>query len=255
MMWFFASAPGLVNSTPLFRIAASTVSLQTVPNRPEKLAIVGCMTAFARTTTTVFVVLAFGLAVASGTAMRPQTYGLKQFVDKKYGFSFWYPASLKLTVTASSDDKSFPGGVLVETVQVGEPGGVAVRVVNSAQGAITDEPNGHAAPIPQTELFMDAAMQMWMVRFPEGDGSGKPVEAKGIDLSKKTIGNLPMVATGARFDTTIIPLSKTRFAVVQDGGGSAFTAQLAATVAAVGAKVNATAQAKALQALAAASKN
>jgi hypothetical protein len=212
------------------------------------------MTAFARITTTVFVVLALGLAVASGTAMRPQTYGMKQFVDKKYGFSFWYPASLKVTVTASDDDKSFPGGVLVETVQVGEPGGVAVRVVNSLQGAITDEPNGHAAPIPQTELFMDAAMQMWMVRFPEGDGSGKPVEAKGIDLSKKTIGGLPMVATGARFDTTIVPLSKARFVVVQDGGGSAFTPQLAATVAAANAKVNESALAKALQALAAASK-
>jgi hypothetical protein len=173
---------------------------------------------------------------------------MKQFADKKYGFSFWYPASLKVTVTASNDDKSFPGGVLVETLQVGEPGGVAVRVVNSPQGAITDEPNGHAAPIAQTELFMDAAMQMWMLRFPEGDGSGKPVEAKGIDLSRKTINGLPMVATGARFNTTIIPLSKTRFVVVQDGGGSGFTTQLAATVTATGGKVSAAAQAKVLQA-------
>jgi len=91
-------------------------------------------------------------------------------------------------------------------------------------------------------------MQMWMVRFPEGDGSGKPVEAKGIDLSRKTINGLPMVATGARFNTTIIPLSKTRFVVVQDGGGSGFTTQLAATVTATGGKVSAAAQAKVLQA-------
>jgi hypothetical protein len=208
------------------------------------------MTALTRITAAIAIVLALGLAAASAA----QTYGMKQYVDKKYGFSFWYPGSLKVTVTASNDDKSFPGGALFETVQVGEVGGVAVRVINSPQGAITDEPNGHAAPIPQTELFMDAAMQMWMVRFPEGDGSGKPVEAKGIDLSKKTIGGLPMVATGARFDTTIIPLSKTRFIVVQDGGGAALTSQLATTVTAVGAKVNGSAQAKALQALADASK-
>jgi hypothetical protein len=208
------------------------------------------MLRLSRIAAAITIVIAFGLAAASAAP----TYGMKQYVDKKYGFSFWYPGSLKVTATASNDDKSFPGGVLVETLQVGEPGGVAIHVVNSPQGAITDEPDGHAAPMAQTELFMDAAMQMWMVRFPEGDDSGKPVEAKGIDLSKKTIGGLPMVATGARFDTTIIPLSKTRFVVVQDGGGSAFTNQLAATVAASGAKVSAAVQAKALQAEAAAVK-
>ncbi len=204
------------------------------------------MTSITRIATAVTITLTLGLAAASAA----QTYGMKQYVDKKYGFSFWYPGNLKLTVSASSDDKSFPGGVLVETLQIGEPGGVAVRVVNSPQSAITDEPNGHAAPIAQTELFMDAAMQMWMLRYPEGDDSGKPVEPKAADLSKKTIGGLPMVATGARFDTTIIPLSKTRFIVVQDGGGAAFTGQLAATVAPLGAKVKASAQSVALRAIA-----
>ncbi len=208
------------------------------------------MTSLGRLVTAIAIIAALGFAAASAA----QTYGMKQFTEKKYGFSFWYPGSLKVTATANNDDKSFPGGVLVETLQIGEPGGVAVHVVNSPQGAITDEPNGHAAPIAQTELFMDAAMQIWMLRYPEGDDFGKPVEAKGVDLSKKTIGGLPMVATGARFDTTIIPLSKTRFIVVQDGGGAAFTNQLAATVAASGAKVSAAVQAKALQAAAAAIK-
>jgi hypothetical protein len=198
--------------------------------------------------------IALGLAAASGTAMKPPTYGMTQFVDKNYGFSFWYPGSLKVTSTTSNDTASFPGGTLVESLQVGDPGGVVLHVVNSPQGAITDEPKGHAAPIPQTELFMDAAMQIWMLRYPEGDSAGKPVEPKAIDPSKKIIGGLPMVATGARFDTTIIPLSKTRFVVVQDGGGAAFTAELAATVATAGAKVSADVQAKSLQAEAAAFK-
>jgi hypothetical protein len=198
--------------------------------------------------------IALGLAAASGTAMKLQTYGMTQFVDKNYGFSFWYPGSLKVTSTTSNDTTSFLGGTLVESLQVGDPGGVVLHVVNSPQGSITDEPKGHAAPIPQTELFMDAAMQIWMLRYPEGDSAGKPVEPKAIDPSKKTIGGSPMVATGARFDTTIIPLSKTRFVVVQDGGGAAFTAELAATVATSGAKVSADVQAKALQAEAAAFK-
>ena len=211
------------------------------------------MTLLTRTTIAATIIV-LGLAAASGTAMKPQTYGMKQFVDKNYDFSFWYPGSLKVTSTTSNDTASFPGGTLVESLQVGDPGGVVLHVVNSPQGTITDEPKGHAAPIPQTELFMDAAMQIWMLRYPEGDSAGKPVEPKAIDPSKKTIGGLPMVATGARFDTTIIPLSKTRFVVVQDGGGAGFTAELAATVATAGAKVSADAQAKSQQAEAAAFK-
>jgi hypothetical protein len=179
---------------------------------------------------------------------------MKKYADSKYGFSFWYPATLQITVTAGNDANSFPGGVAVETVQVGPAGGVAIHVVNSPQSTITDEPNGHASPIAQTRLFLDAGMQMWMLAYPEGDASGKPVEAKAADLSKTTIGGLPMVATGARFDTTIIPLSNTRFIVVQDGGGSAFTTQLAQTVAPKGAKIAASALAAALQAEAAAFK-
>jgi hypothetical protein len=211
------------------------------------------MTKLSRTTIAA-AIIALGFAAASGTAMKPQTYGMKQFVDKNYGFSFWYPGSLKVTSTASNDTLSFPGATLVESLQVGDPGGVVLHVVNSPQGTITDEPKGHAAPIPQTELFMDAAMQIWMLRYPEGDSAGKPVEPKAIDPSKKTIGGLPMVATGGRFDTTIIPLSKTRFVVVQDGGGAGFTAELAATVTAANANVSATVQAKSLQAEAAAFK-
>jgi hypothetical protein len=207
------------------------------------------MRSFARATIAVAILAALGLSAAAA-----QTYGMKKFTDTKYGFSFWYPAALKVTVTASSDTASFPGGTLVETLQVGAAGGVVLHVVDSPQSTITDEPNGHAAPIPQTRLFLDAAMQLWMLAYPEGDAGGKPVEAKAADLSNKTIGELSMVGTGARFDTTIIPLTKTRFIVVQDGGGAGFTTQLAATVAAVNAKVAAATQAKALQAEAAAYK-
>jgi hypothetical protein len=91
------------------------------------------------------------LAKASAAAT---TSGLKQYTDPKYGFSFWYPAALQITVTAAKDDTSFPGGTTVETVQVGPAGGVAVHVVNSPHSALTDEPNGHATPIAQTRFFV-----------------------------------------------------------------------------------------------------
>ncbi len=176
------------------------------------------------------------------------SHRMRQYVDAKYHFSFWYPAALPITAAAAAnDDKSFPGGVVVETLQI-SAGGISLYVVNSPQSTITDEPNGHAAPIPQTKYFYDAPSQRWMVTYPEGTdggGSGAPVPA---DVSKTTVGGQPMLPSSARFDTTIIPLSTTQFVVVQDGGGSAFTNELARTVAAPGARVEAAVLADALNA-------
>jgi hypothetical protein len=173
---------------------------------------------------------------------------MRQYVDAKYRFSFWYPAALRITVTAANDEASFPGGVMVENLQVGSPGGISLYVVNSPQSTITDEPNGHAAPIPQTKYFYDAASQRWMVAYPEGTDGGGSAAPAPADVSKTTVGGESMLPSSARFDTTIIPLSTTQFVVVQDGGGSAFTNELARTVAAPGVHVDAAVLAEALHA-------
>lgn len=171
---------------------------------------------------------------------------MSRYVDVKYRFSFWHLSALRITVAAANDDARFPGGLTVETVQVGSPGGVSLYVVNSPQSTITDEPNGHAAPIPQMKYFYDASSQRWMVAYPEGtDGGGSAAPA---DVSKTTVGGQPMLPSGARFDTTIIPLSTTQFVVVQDGGGSAFTNELARTIAVAGAHIEAAALSAALRA-------
>src|ERR1700693_4795017 len=211
------------------------------------------MTVIGRFVATVVVAIA---ATAPAVLVRPADaqlaptihHSMSRYVDAKYGFAFWYPAALRITVAAANDDARFPGGVVVETLQVRPAGGISLYVVNSPQSTITDEPNGHAAPIPQTKYFYDAASQRWMVTYPEGTdggGSGAPAPA---DVSKTTIGGLPMLPSGARFDTTIIPLSTTQFVVAEDGGGSAFTNQLARTVAAAGARVEAAALSAALRA-------
>jgi hypothetical protein len=173
---------------------------------------------------------------------------MSRYVDAKYRFSFWYPSALRITVTATDDAASFPGGVAVETLQVRPAGGISLHIVNSPQSTITDEPNGHAAPIPQTKYFYDAAAQRWMVTYPEGTDGGGSAAPAPVDVSKTTIGGQPMLPSGARFDTTIIPLSTTQFVVVQDGGGSEFTNELARTIAAAGAHVDAAAMSAALRA-------
>jgi hypothetical protein len=210
------------------------------------------MTAIGRLVATVVVAIAATapavVARAADLPLPPTvSHRMRQYVDANFRFSFWYPAALPITAAAANDDKSFPGGIVVETVQIAG-GDISLYVVNSPQSTITDEPNGHAAPIPQTKYFFDASSQRWMVAYPEGaDGGGNSAPAPA-DVSKTTVGGLPMLPSSARFDTTIIPLSTTQFVVVQDGGGSAFTNELARTVAAPGAHVDAAVLADALHA-------
>ena len=176
------------------------------------------------------------------------TYGMKKYTDAAYGFSFWYPSALRVTATATSDSTGFPGGIAVESLQVGTPGTIMVYVVNSEKSTITDEANGHASPIAQTRYFYDSATNKWMVAFPEGTtgpGTGATTTA---DVSRINYSGLTMLPSGRRFDTTIIPLSTTRFLVIGDGGGSSFTPQLAETVEKVGSTINPAAQTSALQA-------
>lgn len=187
--------------------------------------------------------------VTTATSTAPaDTYGMSEYTDPTYGFSFWYPSSIEITASTTSDATSFPGGTEVEWLEVGQPGGVYVAVVNSPQSTITDEPNGHAAPIPQTKYFYDSTTGQWMVAYPEGSMTGTGGATTTADTSQTTIGGLPELPSGARFDTTVIPLSTTQFLVIGDGGGSSFTYQLAATVSAAGATIDPSAESAALQA-------
>jgi len=184
-------------------------------------------------------------AIAPTVPVQINTYGMSQYIDS-HGFSFWYPKTLPIKTTITNDDNSFPGGTAVETLQVGEPGGTTIYVVNSTTSTITDEPVGHASPIPQTEYFYDSIGGQWMVSYPEGVDVGDS-STTNADVSKTTMSGLIMLPSGRRFDTTIIPLNTTRFIVISDGGGSSFTSQLAKTVTPTGATIDASIQYAALQ--------
>jgi len=187
------------------------------------------------------------MGVSTSTVLN-ETYGVSQYVDSAYGFSFWYPNALQVIVTSTSDSTDFPGGVAVETLQIGPTGGVTIYVVNSPTSNITDEPANHASPIAQTQYFYDSASGQWMVDYPQGTNGEGSAATTTANVSKTTISGLVMLPSGRRFDTTIVPLNTTRFLIVSDGGGSSFTPQLAETVAQTGASVNTSAQAAALHA-------
>lgn len=165
------------------------------------------------------------------------TYGMVQYTDLDFGFTFWYPNSWQILPTTTKDTTSFPGGTLVKTLQVGSPGGVMIYVVNSTAHTITDEQNGHASPISQTKYFYNSPAQQWMVAYPEGINSGTGGATTTANVSNITMSGLIMLPSGRRFDTSIIPLSTTTFLVVSDGGGSNAVV-LAKTISLVGVPVD-----------------
>jgi hypothetical protein len=176
-----------------------------------------------------------------------ETYGMNEYKDLAYGFSFWYPAELSVMATTTNDSTEFPGGIEVENLQVGSMGGTEIFVVNSPAETITDEPANHASPIAQTEYFYDKDSGKWMITFPQGTNNGSPDSTTTADISKTTMSGLIMLPSGKRFDTTIIPLSTTRFLVISDGGGSSFTYQLAQTISKIGSSIDFSEQESALQ--------
>ena len=184
--------------------------------------------------------------VKNGALSEVKTYGMSQYTDSTYGFTFWYPNTLQIKSTSTQDSVSFPGGIAVETLQIGGMGGVSILVVNSQGSTITDEPKNHASPISQTQYFYDNTLNQWMVAYPEGNNGPGSGATTAADVSKTTMSGLIMLASGKRFDTTIIPLSTTQFAVISDGGGSSFTNQLASTISKVGANISPSVQVAAL---------
>ncbi len=174
------------------------------------------------------------------------TYGMVQYTDPDFGFTFWYPSSWQILPTTTKDTTSFPGGTLVKTLQVGPPGGVMIYIVNSTAHTITDEQNGHASPIAQTKYFYNSTSQQWMVSYPEGINSTTSGATTTANISNTTMSGLIMLPSGRRFDTSIIPLSTTNFLVVSDGGGSNATV-LAKTISLVETTVNPSVLSAALQ--------
>jgi hypothetical protein len=94
--------------------------------------------------TAVVAIAAVALLIRAPVAAA-ETYGMRQYVDSKYHCSFWHPRALQVTATTSRGGRSFPDGINVKTLEVGEPGAISVSVVVSPKRMITDEPNGHAA--------------------------------------------------------------------------------------------------------------
>jgi len=164
----------------------------------------------------------------SATTSAPSA-SLARYSDSAFGFSFAYPAGTSLKTTALSDSTEFPGAIVEKSIQIGDAGGITVYEVYSARSTITDEPNVHASPLPQTKYFYDASGSL-LVAYPQGDDSGMTRATTTATVSgHTTTGNLPILQSARRFDSRIIPLTKNKFLVIASGGEGS-TEEIAASV-------------------------
>ena len=163
-----------------------------------------------------------------------ETFGLKQYTDHDFGFSFWYPGNWEVKEGTPPNAARFTKNKIVKYLRVGKEGMVYVFEVSSANGGITDYPG--AAPFPPVNYYWDAAGKKWMVFWPEGNTAGQSAPATAAAIKRKTMSGLPMLESPSRFDTSIIPLGPDKFIVVSDGGG-AVADYLARTVTPIGGSV------------------
>lgn len=182
-------------------------------------------------------------SVSSQTSGR--TFGLKQYTDRNFGFSFWYPGNWEVREKPWTDKDKFPGSNVVKYLEVGPAGGIYVFEVSSPKGMITDNPG--AEFLPPVNYSWDTADKTWMISWPEGNTSGQFVSTTTASTTVKTMSGLPMLAGTSRFHTSIIPLSKDKFVVVGDGG-EAIADYLARTVTPIGGSIDSPEQSAVLKA-------
>ena len=177
------------------------------------------------------------------------TFGLKQYSDHDFGFSFWYPGNWEIKEGVPPNPGKFPKNKIVKYIRVGAEGNVHVFEVSSANGSITDNPG--PAPFPPINYFWDAAGKKWMVSWPEGNAMGQSAEPMPASTTVKTMSGLFMFHSPSRFNTSIIPLSQNKFVVISDGGG-ANAEFLAKTVTLIGGSIDSPGQTAVLKSEAAA---
>lgn len=147
--------------------------------------------------------------------------GMTKYTNDKYGFTFWHPANLNLEPYSNEQEGLFPGGIVLESYTLDRINGPIIHVVQSTSGSITDlspDPDLRGSPANATKYFYNSSTKRWMVAYPEDTRHDSRYATSSADVSNNTIGELPILPSGIRYDASIIPLSPTLFLVISDSG-------------------------------------
>jgi hypothetical protein len=179
-------------------------------------------------------VIADQTANTSGSVSAISVAGMKQFIDSKFGFSFWYPAAWRIETTwnvkqgaiNNSSDNTYAGGTIIKNVTVYPANsleGIAIEEFVSADKSIRDNSGcGPAEGCPSAvRYYFNSSTHKWMedsyFEYGQGNSETAPTETGEANISNNSMGGLHVFNGNARFgDNVIVPLSAKNFLIVHN---------------------------------------
>jgi len=135
----------------------------------------------------------------------------KKYIDSNLGYSFYYPKTWKVSSTDSRVTITNFGPTR------NEPGSdsISISEIQDSKVVVTDAKFGN------TTLYYDDNLKQWMKISP---GANELYETKPAKVAFNTISGLSVYSSTGRWKTVIIPLSHTKFLVVNITGSGYTTA-------------------------------
>lgn len=128
--------------------------------------------------------------------------GMQKYVDSEFGFSFWYPADLKVTKTTAAkwDDAYIKDATVLANISVGDSN---IKYVRSTKRTITQDITNFS----KVSYYFDVNAHLWM-KSSQG-GAYMPA-----NITDNSMGGLHLFPGVSPYSTIIIPLSANNFLVV-----------------------------------------
>ena len=152
-------------------------------------------------------------------------FGMQQYTDSNFGFSFWYPNTWTVQSTEIKDN--YTGGTVEKTLTIAPQSNsndaITIDELSSPTREITI-PYDLCSPMSGSfvaahRYYFDVNAHTWMMEVPaytaqsEKDGSqySVPASVKAANVSNNTMGGLHMLGSGC--SGAVIPLSAKNFVV------------------------------------------
>ena len=151
--------------------------------------------------------------ISETKTLTPQTESSiwKKYIDGNFGYSFYYPKTWKV----SSTDNRVMIINFGPTKNDPSPDSISISEIQDSKAFVTDSKLGN------TTLYYDDNSKQWMKTSP---GAGELYETKPAKVALNTISGLPVYSSTGRWKTVIVPLSHTKFLIVNITGSGYTTA-------------------------------
>ncbi len=138
--------------------------------------------------------------------------GMSKYTDSSFGFSFWYPSSMNVTVAPITNDySSYMYGVNTKVLKTILAPEFRIDEVYSPDTSILSSTDAGPLGSHDNKYFFNFQTHTWMY-FSDGSPTGKNSGTSTADVSYNTMGGLHIFNGYTRFGTrVIIPLTAHNF--------------------------------------------